>query len=747
LGGYAQPYPLVARKARFEYGGSVRPGGQDVANLGYDDAGELVTVGDPLGNTVQLTYVNGTLSALSDPLSRPVGLGTDAVGRLTSLTNPVSQSLALQYNPRNLVNQLNDPLGQPIRFTFDLKDNLTGVTDVLSHTASYTYDSMDRVASRTDPLGRVETYQYDKNGNLTLFTDRRGIITKFGYDAVNRRISAQFGGDSSVSYTYDSVGRLVQAVDSITGPITRSYDGLDRLIAETTPQGTVTYSYDADGRRTSLSASGQLPISYSYDNANRIVQIAQGTSTIIFNYDANSRVTSLVLPNGVTMGFSYDPASQLTGISYTLGSSVLGNIAYSYNPAGQRISAGGSFGRTGLPAALASANYDADNQQKQFGPASLAYDADGNLTNDGVNSYSWNARSQLISISGPVSANFQYDAFGRRVSRAVGGTTTRFLYDGMNPIEELSGTAVSARLLTGLTVDAYLQRTDPSGTASYLTDALGGTVAIASAVGALQTQYMYDPFGSTVAIGSPSANSYQFTGRENDGTGLYFVRARQYSPLLGRFISEDPLEFAGGDVNLYAYVSNNPESFTDAYGLYGGADDVVFTVGGAAAGVLGQAVGDVLSGQRSSLSDYAAAAIGGAVGGEALLYTGPVGAGALGGAAGNLARQGFNHLKNKSCKWSWGSFAFESGLGAGLGLFGGVSAKGLTAGRGSYNAIYNQMVTKFERGTISNVSLQTAGKMFAGRAANTGLVPGAVVGGAIGAVRSAAGNGGSCSCN
>ncbi len=64
--------------------------------------------------------------------------------------------------------------------------------------------------------------------------------------------------------------------------------------------------------------------------------------------------------------------------------------------------------------------------------------------------------------------------------------------------------------------------------------------------GASQTQYAYDPFGNTTIGGASSTNSYQFTGRENDGTGLYYYRARYYSPTLQRFIAQDPIGFAGG---------------------------------------------------------------------------------------------------------------------------------------------------------------------------------------------------------
>ena len=64
-------------------------------------------------------------------------------------------------------------------------------------------------------------------------------------------------------------------------------------------------------------------------------------------------------------------------------------------------------------------------------------------------------------------------------------------------------------------------------------------------------------------------NSYQYTGRENDSTGLYYYRARYYDYTAQRFVSEDPIEFKGGSPNLYAYVGNNPMRLIDPYGLAG----------------------------------------------------------------------------------------------------------------------------------------------------------------------------------
>jgi len=250
-------------------------------------------------------------------------------------------------------------------------------------------------------------------------------------------------------------------------------------------------------------------------------------------------------------------------------------MRYVYDLAGRRTNVGGSFARTGVPNALTSGSYNADNQLTQFGSSSFTYDANGNMTSDGVNAYTWNARNQLASINGNVAANFQYDAFGRRVLKDVGNASTSYLYDGVNPVQELSGTAVTANTLTGLGVDEYFGRTDASGAASLLSDALGSTVALTNSTGVLQTQYTYEPFGNTIITGLASASPFQFTGRENDANGLYFYRARYYDSPVGRFISEDPEDLDSGDINLYMYVENNPADWLDPWGLWhcvGGAD-------------------------------------------------------------------------------------------------------------------------------------------------------------------------------
>jgi RHS repeat-associated protein len=98
-------------------------------------------------------------------------------------------------------------------------------------------------------------------------------------------------------------------------------------------------------------------------------------------------------------------------------------------------------------------------------------------------------------------------------------------------------------------------------------ETLGSTPALADATGTIQTYYTYGPFGNTAISGASSANPFQFTGRENDGTGLYFYRARYYSPASQRFIAQDPIGFAGGDPNIYAYAHQAPSMAVDPSGL------------------------------------------------------------------------------------------------------------------------------------------------------------------------------------
>ncbi|HET9387218.1 MAG TPA: RHS repeat-associated core domain-containing protein, partial [Gemmatimonadales bacterium] len=531
----------------------------------YNTTGQPLTVTTPAG-TATFGYDGGDLVAITDPLGRTTSRFVDSMGRVVRTTNPLGQATTHTYDVLNAVTQTLDALGGITAFTYDANRNLLTLTDALTHTTTYTYNNMDRVDTRTDPLTRGESFTYNGNGALAQHTDRKSQITGYTYDALDRLSTVTYQGGSTTTYTYDAGDRVTQVVDSVAGTITRGWDLLDRLTSETTPEGSVSYTYDAADRRATMTVAGQPQVTYGYDNANRLTSITQNSAVAGFSYDDADRRTVLTLPNGVTVEYGYDAASQVTGLTYKLGAATLGNLTYTYDLAGNRASVGGSWARTGLPSALASATYDAANQIATWGGTAFTYDLNGNLTNDGTKTYTWNTRNQLSALSGGVSASFQYDGLGRRRAKTVTGASTGFLYDGLNTVQELVGGSPSANILPGLGIDEWLTRTDGAGARHFLTDVLGSTLALADAVGAVQTEYTYEAFGKTTVSGATSPNGFQFTGRENDGTGLFQYRARYYGSAEQRFISEDPLGVEGG-LNLFAYAYNAPSNLVDALGL------------------------------------------------------------------------------------------------------------------------------------------------------------------------------------
>jgi RHS repeat-associated protein len=174
-------------------------------------------------------------------------------------------------------------------------------------------------------------------------------------------------------------------------------------------------------------------------------------------------------------------------------------------------------------------------------------------------------------VRGPtVVADYKYDAFGRRRQKNVNGTTTVFLYDGSNFVQEQAADgAVRANLLTGLGLDELYVRTLVAGsvTSNFLRDHLGTIIAEADGSGSVQTSYTYEPYGRTQQAGVASGNTQLYTAREQDTQDLYYYRARYYAPALGRFISEDPIGITGG-TNLYTYAHANPLSNGDPLGLF-----------------------------------------------------------------------------------------------------------------------------------------------------------------------------------
>ncbi len=552
-----------------------------ITTITVNGQGQPLTLKDPLNNTTTFTYEAGDLIKVKDPLNRTTQRILDAAGRLRNITNPLGQKTIYVPDALDRVTQMTDALNGLTSFGYDANSNLLTVTDAKSQQTVYTYSNMNRAGTRKDPLLHTETYTYNNNGNVATVLDRKSQVTGYTYDPLNRRTIATFQDGTSTTNTYDAGNRVTQVQEknsggTVTATISRTYDGLDRLTQEITAQGTVNYTYDNASRRATMTVVGQTVVTYTYDNANRLTQMQQGTSTVTIGYDNADRRTLLTLPNTNSVTYACNAAAELTSLTYKKGATVLGDLTYTYDAAGNRTKVGGTFARTTIPPALTTVSYNANNQQTTFGTNTETYDLNGNLatvTDAGVTAtYMWNARNQLTGISTTgFTASFSYDSFGRRTGKTVQGVVTNYVYDGLNPVQEKAGAVVTANLLTGLGIDEFFTRTDGVGSRTLLPDALGSTVALGDSTGTLQTQYTYEPFGSATQTGLASTNSYKYTGREDDGSGLDYYRARYYHPRLQRFIAEDPIGFAGGDINIYAYVQNDPMNGIDPLGLETGA--------------------------------------------------------------------------------------------------------------------------------------------------------------------------------
>ncbi len=519
---YDQSDPLVRLT-------SIRDGANYLFPVTINRAGQITSVSDPQNHATTFKYDGADLVEVTDPTQKTTRRSVDAAGRVRGVIDPLGQRTLYDYDNLNRLTKVTDPIGasytpaRSIDFHYDPNGNLDRVTDnrhsPTAPTTQYHYNVLNQLDWRKDPLLRQESFAYDALGNLLTHTDRRGLITDFRYDALGRRSCAGFqrtGGTGdctiagnyqggTIGYQYDAGSRLTQASDSLAGTVSRTYDHQDNLASEYNPQvafdAYIEYTHDSINRRTTMTTGFSSPVTvyYCYDGGDRLTAIrsddCSSTTTPLVKIDTDSagRPSIVTLSNGVSVSYGYDDASRISSLNYKKGTGVLSGLTYTYDGAGNRTIVGSNGARTGLPTALGSptspAIYDLADELKTWNAPTpvYQYDGNGNLTSDGVNTYVWNARNQLASISGGVTATFQYDAFGRRTQKTLGATTRRFHYDGVNPVRELDGTgAVVANLLTGLGVDEVFTRTDGAGRRTLLPDALGSTLSLSDDSGNLQ---------------------------------------------------------------------------------------------------------------------------------------------------------------------------------------------------------------------------------------------------------------------
>jgi RHS repeat-associated protein len=611
----------------------------------YDSAGRARTVKDALDHITTLTYNGPDLVSITNHLQHTTQMGHDALGRLRLIRDPLNNATELTFDGMDRLKLAKDPLGGELARGYDPIGNLTSFEDQDDNVTTYDFDVMNRRSWRKDALLRKDDSQYEPGSLLQRYTDRKGQVSGMRYDGLGRRTFVGYGATAAspklytngIRYTWDDGNRLTLIEDgscsgqdcatfTVASTLNRDYDGLSRLKEERSAQGKVNYTYYPDGLRETTTVQGQPTITYTWDDGRRLrfIDQAAGESNggvaqrVEIRYDDANRRKLVLLPNGITIAHDWDDANRLTGLTYKRADgSLIGDLVYGYDDADRRTSVTGSLANVRVPAGVGTAGHNTNNQLTQWDGSTLTYDANGNLQSDGTQWYVWNERDQLKEIrqgsaTGALVVSYDYDAVGRRVARKQGGTTTGYLHDGWNVVQELNDTTANAgrnnykaNVLNGMALDERYGRwvapnsgqgprggpankSNPSATqpllSYFLVDALGSTLALAKADQALQAQYSYEPYGATQQT-TPSGqtasdNPYQYTGRENEAassTGnlapaannparLYHYRHRFYATNTARFVSEDPIEFEGGE-NLYSYADGGPTDFYDPLGL------------------------------------------------------------------------------------------------------------------------------------------------------------------------------------
>jgi len=544
----------------------------------------------------------------------------DMISRLKSKTEPESGTTTFDYGT---FGSSSDPLCSG--------DNSAPCTrtDARGITITYTYDALNRLKTKsTSNSSWGDTYTYDVSSIW-------GVSVQ---NSIGRLVMAQANEGAplwrniATISSYDTMGRpafqlhVNQLSSTPNQQLNYYYNLLGEISSYTNGQGvTFTQSFDTAGRLTGLTSSlvdSQHPaalatvapsVGYLPDGAIQAMTLGNGlTETNMYNnrlqpcrLNVNSSGTYLAqctdnpVPGNIqdfTYGFG---AANNGNVSSLTGSGTqVFNRTYTddyVNRALTLSSPSDPSGCTGL-----SWNIDAlanrtdqnltsgtctffhatvNSSNNRFSVSPYQYDASGNLTNDGVHTYTYDGENRITQVDGGSTASYVYDAYGRRALKTAGGSTTTYMYD--------LGGHVATELIGSVWTKGYIYR-DPaagnqllaqySNSTTYFAhqDHLGSTRLLTAMDHSIAECDDYLPFGEQLSYSGCSntgISTHKFTGYERDPeTGLDYAFARYYSPRLGRFTSGD---LGPGDItdpqtlNRYAYVRNNSVNMTDPTGLCG----------------------------------------------------------------------------------------------------------------------------------------------------------------------------------
>ena len=598
-----------------------------MASYVYDANGNVVSQTDAEGHTTTFQYdALNRLMQTTDAEGHSEYYTYDNNGNVLSYTDANGHTTLYTYDAMNQVLTERDALNNVTTYTYDANGNLASVTDARGNTTSYQYDANDQLTKITFANGKTQQFVYDANGNTVTFTDESGHHMGFSYDALNRLTQKTYPDNSADGFTYDANGNMLTA-NNTHAQVSFTYDPVGKMLSETLNGKTTSYAYNTKQRTLTKTYPSGRTIVEEYDLRQRMSGIKENNNYFVtLSYNANDFLTQRAYGNGTTTSYVYNTLNQLVQLTdnpniaqVQMTYDAVGNMlskkdmlrptkseAYTYdalnrlasfkqgemttgveipNPLKQvqyNLDALGN--RTTVTTNGVTTNYTADNMNAYTAltggqNATLQYDANGNLTNDGTHTYQYNYNNRLISVDNGATATYTYDALNRRIQKMVVEpveTTTNYYYCGDQAIEERdANNAVLATYIFGISVDDVLQMQRGGNTYYYHKNHLGSVVALTDGSGNLVERYEYDPYGQPTILDandnvlsqSAVGNSILFTDRDYDAeTGLYYYRARTMHPILGRFMQHDPLMYVDG-FNMYCYVNNKPILLVDNDGL------------------------------------------------------------------------------------------------------------------------------------------------------------------------------------
>jgi RHS repeat-associated protein len=544
--------------------------GSRSSTITYDTQGNIQSLTTPDGKTYSYTYdTMNRLKTQTMPDGTSIRYDYDANGNMTVLTNPRNISHGFDYTGVNLRRTMTTPLSGSYQYSYDKERNLKSILFPSGKQITNTYTS-GLLSSTSTPEGRTnfsytcgtnlvnatrgtEGVAYTYDGSLLKTDTRTGILNQaIGYNYNNDfRLSSITYGGSSQSFTYDSDGLLTGAGSfSITR---NAQNGLPVSVSDGTMTNTRIFSGygELDGSNYTV---GGVP-KYSYiltrDQAGRITQKIEtldgATDTFDYGYDSNGRLNEVKNNGAIVEAYTYDAnGNRLTELNDLRGV----NRSYTVSAEDHVITAGNE---------------------------TYLFDADGFLTTKtspaGTMTTTYSSRGELLSATLPsgITITYDHDPMGRRITKRINGTITEkylwkdvitllAVYDASNNLIMRFNYA-DGRMPVSMTYqgNTYYLAYDQIGSLKVVTDSSGNIVK----------KIDYDSFGTIISDTNSSFTiPFGFAGGLQDrDTTLIRFGARDYDPTLGRWTAKDPIDFAGGDTNLYGYVENNPINLIDPFGL------------------------------------------------------------------------------------------------------------------------------------------------------------------------------------